>query len=83
MGTLNDDVYVWGDDNRGYDHFNPSKDDLTIGYDQKQVSEYQNAGNYNEGLIQLAATLLAVIDLLLLESGDFMLAENGDRLVLG
>lgn len=81
MSGLNDSVWVWGFDNQGHLHFNPSKKDLVGPLSQEAVAEQSPLFNYNHGLISLALGPV-VTAYLLLETNDFMLLENGDRLVL-
>lgn len=82
MSSLNDVVTNWGKDNVDLDEsYDSSKYRLVDGFVQDTVYGFDGADSYNEGLMALAASLVLSFGLAL-ETGDVLLTQSGDRLIL-
>jgi hypothetical protein len=77
--SLNDVVTDWGIAN-GAPTYNLAKDSLTASYTQDEVAVFGGATSWNEGLRNLASGLFLLA--LKSESGDTLLLESGDRILL-
>lgn len=79
MASLNDLVVLWGISNRSLESYDPSKYELIGDLSPEAVAVFDGATSFNEGLAALAQ-VVPVFSALLMETGDALLTESGDRL---
>lgn len=79
MLSLNDLVVAWGIANRSLQEYDPSKYELIGVLTPEQVAIFDGATSFNEGLA-LLAQVVPVFSALLMETGEALLTESGDRL---